>query len=64
MNAFNRLSSMQKVVVVASALFLLSFSLSILVFGENFVTHDHHLMEQVQESVKADMLYSNPEAHF
>lgn len=60
MNIFKSLSEQQKVIIVTSALFLLTLSLGLLIFGDNIISIDHKIIEDVQNSVKADMLYVNP----
>ena len=63
MDAFNSLRQRSKVLLVASGLFLLSLSVSLLVFGSNALTSESHLINHAKESVKADLLYSQPGAH-
>ncbi len=63
MDVFTSLSQRTKVVIVASALFLLVMAVGLLVFGDNLITGESDLLQQAQSAVRADMLYSHPEAH-
>jgi hypothetical protein len=64
MDVFTSLSQRTKVVIVASALFLLITAVGLLVFGDNIVTDESDLLQQAQGAVRADMLYSHPaESH-
>lgn len=57
MDVFSSLTQRTKIIVVTSALFLLSMSLSLLVFGGNISSHDAELIHAAKEGIKADMLY-------
>jgi hypothetical protein len=61
MNVFTGLKQNTKVMIVASALFLLSLSFSLLIFGHNVLTPANHLIHEVHEAAKADLLFVRPE---
>ena len=50
-----------KVLIVACALFIVTMSVGLLVFGDNFVTMENAMIEHVNGSVKTDMLMATPE---
>ena len=60
MNIFKSLNEQTKVIIVASALFILTLSMGLLIFGDNIVSIDQQIIEDVKNNVKADMLYVNP----
>ncbi len=64
MDAFKSLSQKTKVMIVSSAMFLLTLSIGVLVFGSEALTSENSLIHSLKGSVQADMLYSTPtEAH-
>ena len=62
MDVFTGLKQNTKALIVASALFLLSLSFSLLIFGENVISPANHLIEEAQEAAKADLLYVQPDS--
>lgn len=60
MDTFTSLSTKMKVLIVASTLFLVTLSTGILVFGDNIVSHENTLIQEVKSSAKADLLYVDP----
>jgi len=61
MDVFTSLRFRIKLLIVTSAVFLLSLSMGILIFGENVLNYENRLLEQVKEAAHADMLYVHPE---
>lgn len=60
MDAFKSLSQKSKIMIVSSALFLLTLSIGVLVFGSEALTSENSLIKELGGSVQADMLYSRP----
>lgn len=63
MDTFSGLSWRAKTLVIMCSVFLLSLSVSLLVFGGDIVTYENAFIEQAQDSIRADMLYSAPGGH-
>lgn len=61
MDLLTSLSQRAKVMIVASALFLLTLSIGLLAFGENVITDENSMIQQAQNASRVDMLYSHPE---
>lgn len=61
MDAFTGLSDRAKVMIVAGAVFVVTFSIGIIVFGDNIVSMESGIMKDLNGSVQADMLYVHPE---
>ena len=57
MNTFKALSIRTRLMVVASGLFLLTLSLGLMVFGQEGLTSENSALEQLHNTVQADMLY-------
>lgn len=60
MDAFKSLTQKTKIMIVSSALFLLTLSIGVLVFGSEALTHENSLIKDLKGTVQADMLYSTP----
>lgn len=60
MDLFNSLSLRSKMLIVASAMFLITLSLGLLVFGTNVITDENALYNTAKSSTRADMLYIHP----
>ena len=60
MDAFKSLSQKSKIMIVSSALFLLTLSIGVLVFGSEALTSENSLINGLKGSIQADMLYSTP----
>lgn len=57
MDIFSSLSQLNKIIIVTSALFMLSLSFALLVFGDNLDARDAELIHAAKEGIRADMLY-------
>lgn len=60
MDAFKGLSQKSKIMIVSSAMFLLTLSIGVLVFGSEALTSENSLIKGLKGSIQADMLYSTP----
>lgn len=60
MDAFKSLSQKSKIMIVSSAMFLLTLSIGVLVFGSEALTSENSLIKGLKGSIQADMLYSTP----
>lgn len=63
MDAFTSLSERAKVMIVAGALFVVTLSMGLIIFGENMLSTESGIMKGLKGSIHADMLYVHPEAH-
>jgi hypothetical protein len=60
MDVFSDLSRKTKLAIVASTLFLLTLSASVLMFGGG-MHMEEELLHHAREATRTDMLYSHPE---
>ena len=61
MSLFTDLPQRTKLLIVASAMFLITLSMGLLVFGTNLISPENSLYDMAKGSVRADMLYIQPE---
>lgn len=60
MDFFTRLPQRTKILIVVSALFLVTLSFGLIVFGSNVITHENTFLDAAKNSTQADMLYIHP----
>ena len=60
MSIFTDLPQRTKLLIVASAMFLITLSLGLLVFGTNVIGVENSLYDRAKQSTRADMLYTHP----
>ena len=60
MSIFTDLPQRTKLLIVASAMFLITLSMGLLVFGTNVISDENSLYNTAKNSTRADMLYINP----
>lgn len=64
MDAFTSLSQRMKVLIVACGVFLVTLSMGLMVFGDNYVSDSEtEALSKVKGNVRADLLYVHPGEH-
>lgn len=61
MDVFSSLSERAKVLVIAGTLFIVTLSIGLIVFGGNIISDENRLINQLKDSIQADLLYVHPE---
>ncbi len=60
MSLFTDLPQRTKLLIVASAMFLITLSMGLLVFGTNIISDENSFYGTAKSSTRADMLYIQP----
>ena len=60
MDVFSSLSERAKVLIIAGTLFVVTLSIGLIVFGGNSVTNENQLINDLKDSIRADLLYVRP----